>query len=102
MFVRLFGEKNNPKSLMVINVDTIRHMAPIQVDGGPQKCALWFAKNHSVTVDHEFDYVVSLLEEATGSQINPMPPARPTPPSLLVLPPKEDMPPSKSKRPKRI
>jgi hypothetical protein len=71
MFIRLFVERNDPKSQILINVDNIRSIGAIQADGASPKCVLWFAKDHSVTVDEKFDTVVSLLEKATGSLIHP-------------------------------
>ena len=85
MFIRLFVDRTDPKSLIVINVDTIRFISPIQVDGASQKCGLCFAHGDFVTVDHEFDSVVLLLEKATGSRIHPipLPPARPAPQEVI-------------------
>jgi hypothetical protein len=83
MFIRLFVERNDPKSEILINVDNIRFIGSIQADGASPKCVLWFAKDHSVTVDEKFDTVVSLLEKATGSLIHPLPPARPTAPEMF-------------------
>jgi hypothetical protein len=80
MFIRLFVDRTDPKSLIVINVDTIRFISPIQVDGASHKCVLWFAQDHSVTVDHEFDFVMSLLNPITPI---PKPPARPKPPEVI-------------------
>jgi hypothetical protein len=79
MFIRLFVDRTDPKSLVVINVDTIRFISPIQVDEASHKCVLWFAQDHSVTVDHEFDFVMSLL-----NPITPIPkPPRPKPPEVI-------------------
>jgi hypothetical protein len=86
MFIRLFCERNDPKSEILINVDNIRFIGAIQADGASPKCVLWFTQDHSVTVDHEFDSVALLLEKATGSRINliSLPPARrPTPPEVI-------------------
>jgi hypothetical protein len=84
MFIRLFVDRKNPKSLMVINVASIRYIVH-EGDGASQKCGLCFAHGDFVTVDHEFDSVVLLLEKATGSRIHPipLPPARPAPQEVI-------------------
>jgi hypothetical protein len=86
MFIRLFVDKNDPKSEILINVDNIQFIGAIQANGASQKCVLWFTQDYSVTVDHEFDSVALLLEKATGSRINliSLPPARrPTQPEVI-------------------
>jgi hypothetical protein len=85
MFIRLFVDKNDPKSEILINVDNIQFIGAIQANGASQKCVLWFTQDYSVTVDHEFDSVAMLLEKATGSRINliSLPPARPKPPEVI-------------------
>jgi hypothetical protein len=100
MFVRLLLDRDDPESLIVINVHNIRYIVPRQDSSRAlPKCDLCFAYDHAVTVDHEFDYVASLLEEATGSLIKPIPkpPARPAPPNHFT-----DMLPSKSRDNGRI
>ena len=79
MFIRLFVDKNDPKSEILINVDNIQFIGAIQANGASQKCVLWFTQDYSVTVDHEFDFVMSLL-----NPITPIPkPPRPKPPEVI-------------------
>jgi hypothetical protein len=91
MFIRLIVDRKNPKNLVIVNVDSIRYITP-SGDAASPKCDLRFAQDHFVTVDHEYDSVVLLLEKATGSRIHPipLPPARPAPSeNIIELPPKD-------------